>query len=78
MGVIIKIKYPKLYLWKTFQDTISGDSSDENVDEYIVIDEFNGSDTMSKGNEANDKTLKPSHTISNRVENEVKGFLCRK
>ena len=57
---------------------MGGDISDENVDEYIVIDEFDESDTMSKGNEDDKKTLKPSLMISDRVEDEVNSFLCRR
>ena len=57
---------------------MGGDISDQNVDEYIVIDEFDESDTMSKGNEDDKKTLKPSLMISDRVEDEVNSFLCRR
>ena len=69
---------PRLYKWKTFQDTIGGDISDEKVDEYIVIDEFDESGTISESNDHDKKSQKLSHMNSDRVEKEVKGFLRRK
>ena len=79
-GVLIRntSNNPRLYKWKTFQDTIGGDISDEKVDEYIVIDEFDESDTISESNDHDEKSPKLSHMFSDRVEKEVKGFLRRK
>ena len=68
------MKIQKPLRLSNFQVTIGGDTSDDEVDEYVVIDELNESDEASKRFGTGAKDTKSSQLTSKRVEKEVTRF----